>query len=157
MICTNDNWRTPRSILKRVEKVLGEDYFDPCPVTPTFNGLEVWWMKRCFINPPYSRGSLEKWSDKALIQYDKGLNQTLPMGFIWLINYGNCANRIEIKKKSVSLCDLYERIAFIDPETGQPKKGNDRDQILYLWTNEVEIIEKFEATFEDLGSIFHAP
>ena len=31
-----------------------EDFFDPCPVNPTWNGLDIDWQDLNFVNPPYT-------------------------------------------------------------------------------------------------------
>jgi len=43
-----------------------EDFFDPCPVNPKHNGLEIKWKKLNFVNPPYSREKGEKKSQLTL-------------------------------------------------------------------------------------------
>lgn len=51
-----------------------KDYFDPCPSIGTFNGLRIPWMKKNYVNPPYS----EKipWIKKAIEESKKG-NKTV--------------------------------------------------------------------------------
>lgn len=34
--------------------MLPGDFFDPCPVNPQWNGLEINWKKINFVNPPYT-------------------------------------------------------------------------------------------------------
>jgi site-specific DNA-methyltransferase (adenine-specific) len=36
------------------------------------NGLEKPWLKRNWMNPPYSKGSIEKWLKKTLTEQEKG-------------------------------------------------------------------------------------
>lgn len=48
------DWQTPTEIYKGLNKEFNFD-FDPCPINPKFNGLEVEWGKRNFVNPPYGR------------------------------------------------------------------------------------------------------
>jgi len=147
---SNDYWQTPEYILEKVRLVLDDDYFDPCPINPQFDGLQVEWKIRCFINPPYSRGSLEKWSVKADIEYRKLWQFTDPE-FIWLINYGCTANRQLISRKATAICIPDKRVAFINPETGVQQRGNDRDQMIYYWgTNP----RTFREAFEVIGEIF---
>ena len=64
-----DNWATPKYLYDELDKEFDFD-FDPCPLNSTFNGLDVRWGKRNFINPPYSNviGFLEK----AHIELKKG-------------------------------------------------------------------------------------
>jgi len=47
--------------------------FDPCPSAPTFDGLNIPWGKRNFINPPYGR-KIKAWIKKA---YEESLNNKL--------------------------------------------------------------------------------
>jgi hypothetical protein len=41
-----------------------EEFFDPCPVNPKFNGLDIDWYRLNYINPPYS--NLPLWVEKAI-------------------------------------------------------------------------------------------
>ena len=49
-----------------------EQLFDPCPVNPQWNGLDIDWKELNYVNPPYSREQGEKktlltlFVDKAL-------------------------------------------------------------------------------------------
>jgi hypothetical protein len=45
----NDKYNTPDFILNWFE-----DWFDPCPVNPQFNGLKIEWKDKTYVNPPYS-------------------------------------------------------------------------------------------------------
>jgi len=63
-----DDWRTP----KKLYDTLNEEFnfnFDPCPYKHNiklWNGLEVDWKERNFINPPYSRKLKELFVKKAI-------------------------------------------------------------------------------------------
>lgn len=35
-------------------------FFDPCPVNPKWNGLEIKWKELNYVNPPYSKQSGDK-------------------------------------------------------------------------------------------------
>jgi len=48
-----DNWQTPPELYKELNREF-KFTFDPCPLNPTFDGLNIKWKKRCFVNPPYS-------------------------------------------------------------------------------------------------------
>ena len=37
-----------------------EQFFDPCPVNPQWNGLDIDWKELNYVNPPYSREQGEK-------------------------------------------------------------------------------------------------
>lgn len=62
-----DDWKTPKDIY---DQFINHGYFDPYPPNPTFNGLEIEWGKKNFVNPPYSE--IRKWVDKALKEVQKG-------------------------------------------------------------------------------------
>ena len=48
-----DHWQTPKSLYKELDKEFNFD-FDPCPLKSSFNGLQMDWGKRNFVNPPYT-------------------------------------------------------------------------------------------------------
>ena len=66
---------TPDRVWDMIHDVWGytqEQFFDPCPVNPQWNGLDIDWKELNYVNPPYSREQGEKktlltlFVDKAL-------------------------------------------------------------------------------------------
>jgi len=60
---------TPDRIWKLIKDNWGyekEEFFDPCPINPKFNGLNIDWKALNFVNPPYSRQKGEKKSQLTL-------------------------------------------------------------------------------------------
>jgi len=51
-------------IIKQTWNYEQKQFFDPCPVEPKFNGLEIKWKDLNFVNPPYSK---EKGQKKSLL------------------------------------------------------------------------------------------
>jgi len=144
----NDFWYTPEYILQAVRGVLGNDYFDPCPINPTFDGLDVTWGRNCFINPPYSRKL-----KKAFIH--KGTKEIKKEGkeYIWLVNYRNSVDVSELVRRARSVCIPKQRIKFLRPDGtvgGSPRF----DSIIIYWGNTPS---KFDRNFYDLGGVFTLP
>lgn len=67
----SDDWETPSYIFDPLNEEFNFD-FDPCPINSTFDGLEMDWGKRNFINPPYSRKLKEAFIRKAFEESKKG-------------------------------------------------------------------------------------
>jgi len=65
----HDDWTTPPEKYKELDNEFHFD-FDPCPLNPTFDGLEISWKKRNFINPPYS--NIDGFLRKGLKELDNG-------------------------------------------------------------------------------------
>ena len=66
----NVNWKTP----KYVYDYLDEEFrfvLDPCPPKPKFDGLEIEWSDKNFVNPPYSRSTIGKWIKKGIEEQKK--------------------------------------------------------------------------------------
>jgi len=69
------DWKTPKTVIKCLEKLFGEFDLDPCGGNPDLgiprvytvkdNGLLRPWFGRVYVNPPYGR-SVEAWVDKAV-------------------------------------------------------------------------------------------
>ena len=66
---------TPDRVWDIIEDTWGyhkDEFFDPCPVNPQWNGLSIDWEKLNYVNPPYSRQQgerktlLTQFVDKAL-------------------------------------------------------------------------------------------
>ena len=65
------NWKTPKALLDELDKEFNFD-FDPCPSdNANFNGLEIDWKERNYINPPYGR-VIGLWIEKAYRESLKG-------------------------------------------------------------------------------------
>lgn len=62
-----DNWATPKVMY---EFYIRNDYFDPCPLNSEFNGLEIEWKEKNFVNPPYSK--IKLFIDKSIEEHKKG-------------------------------------------------------------------------------------
>jgi len=60
-----DHAPSPKWILE-----IFKDYFDPCPSIPGFNGLQISWNKKNYVNPPYS--TKIPWIKKAIMESHKG-------------------------------------------------------------------------------------
>ena len=65
-----DDWETPKELYDKLNKEFSFD-FDPCPLNSPFDGLNVRWGKRNFINPPYSRKLKEAFIRKAFEESKK--------------------------------------------------------------------------------------
>ena len=63
----SDIWETPKEIYNFY---MSRVFFDPCPINPTFDGLNIEWKDRNFVNPPYSQ--LLAWVHKAIEERAKG-------------------------------------------------------------------------------------
>lgn len=70
-LITNDLWQTPDWLYNQLNNEFHFD-FDPCPVNPTFNGLEIEWGQANFVNPPYNRIDKPKFIQKAYEEWKKG-------------------------------------------------------------------------------------
>lgn len=68
----NKKAKTPKAFYDELNKEF-KFTFDPCPINPTFNGLDIPWKKRNFVNPPYGQ-EIKKWIKKA---YDESLKNKL--------------------------------------------------------------------------------
>ena len=70
----SDNWKTPPEFYKKLNEEFNFD-FDPCPYSegdPLFDGLEVEWGERNYINPPYSRKLKDSFVKKAIEEAKSG-------------------------------------------------------------------------------------
>ena len=64
-------WGTPPKLYKKLDKRFKFDEFDPAPYPePEWDGLEIDWAERTFVNPPFD--NLSEWIEKAYDEYRKG-------------------------------------------------------------------------------------
>ena len=64
-----DEWNTPSSIYIQLDNEFRFD-FDPCPNDPSFNGLQIEWGQRSYVNPPFSNWQI--WVHKGYEEHKKG-------------------------------------------------------------------------------------
>ena len=65
------DWATPKKLYDELDKEFNFN-FDPCPLHSEFDGLEIEWKERNFINPAYSRTIKEAFIRKAYRESKKG-------------------------------------------------------------------------------------
>lgn len=53
MTSKNQFWKTPTKLMQELQEEFNFD-FDPCPVNPAFDGLNIEWKQRNYVNPPYN-------------------------------------------------------------------------------------------------------
>lgn len=63
----SDNWATPKIMY---EFYIKNNYFDPCPLNSSFDGLKIDWKIKNFVNPPYSK--IKQFVDKSIEEHKKG-------------------------------------------------------------------------------------
>lgn len=64
------DWRTPKAVFQILDSEFGFD-FDPCPPSPTFDGLSIDWGSSNFVNPPYGR-DLSLFIKKGFSEWKRG-------------------------------------------------------------------------------------
>lgn len=135
-----DCWQTPPWLLELVNQFYGsrDQWFDPCPPNPGFDGLSIKWPSNTYINPPFSQ--YKKWASHGRLQ---------PLEQIWICHHDSSTERMQLLLPGATLCLLFDRISFIHPETGLPK-GTDiaKSQTLIYRGNKPEL---FKAVFEKVG------
>lgn len=63
------DWRTPKAIYEDLNGEFNFN-FDPCPPNPSFDGLQIEWKERNFVNPPFR--DVAKWIAKGYEESVKG-------------------------------------------------------------------------------------
>ena len=110
----NDFWRTPAKVYEALDNEFHFD-FDPCPVNPTFDGLNIEWGQCNFVNPPYSRKCLKLWYAKAWQEYQKGKTVVMLVPARTDVPHWH-----EYAMKATEIRFCRGRIHFNDAKTGAP-------------------------------------
>lgn len=56
--------QTPSEVWDCLHKEFGKQLFDPCPLNPKWDGLNIPWKKLNYVNPPYNK--CKEWMKKAV-------------------------------------------------------------------------------------------
>lgn len=156
---STDSWGTPDFILEAVRDCFGEIDLDPASsveankrvqakafYTKEMDGLCRPWFGKVFCNPPYSQTG--KWVSKAVDEYERSCFDTLELDIILLLPAPRNDRWQRILEYSVT-CFPKKRMAFIDPLTGEPVKGNKGANIICYIGGDVI----FADVFEEIGPI----
>jgi len=135
----NDEWQTPRYLFQK----LNSEFSFGIDVAATnqncltraclqdgitqnwydLNHLGAFWM-----NPPYSRGNIDKFCEKAYEESQKGCT------VVGLLPLRSASWFHKCVMKAHEIRFLTRRVKFIDPETGKPSKGSPNfDSIIVVW------------------------
>ena len=147
----NNEWYTPIEYINSAKNVMGRLDLDPASndfaqaqikaenyYTASNCGLSKEGKGNVWLNPPYSRGLLDKFIGK-LISEDS-ISQ-----YICLVNSSTDTKWChELMDNSDAMCLTKGRISFLD-ENGIKSKGNSRGQIFFYKGDRVEdFIEEFK-------------
>ena len=147
-----DDWQTPQPVLDDLDTefcfsvdaaasgapAVGEFHFGPGS-SVLLDGLSEWPCMAAdvgsvaFLNSPYSRAAgrgkgILAWHERAWMESQRGWTVVVlcPPNFArrWGSVYGRRADELRLYR---------QRLAFIDPATGQPVRGNTQDSCLVIY------------------------
>ena len=150
----NDNWQTPKELF---DKLNNEFVFDldvaatsenKLCTTYCIDGLTTDWSELqsyftyypvCWMNPPYSRGNIDKFIKKAYEESQKGCTVVGLVRFdpttTWFKKY--------IWMKAHEIRMLSKRVKFINPDTGKSEQGYNFPCCIIIWKPEAVTETKF--------------
>lgn len=154
-----DERYTPESVLAVVRE-FATIVLDPCtteanPVgagrfyTKADDGLSLAWYLTglAFVNPPYSRGSLQKWADKCLMEarrIDRDILLLVPAD-------PSTAWSRTLLENAEAMAYWHKRIAFIRPD-GTYEAGAKQPSAMYYFG---ERVERFRRIFQQHGTVLN--
>lgn len=153
-----EEWYTPPEIAEAARDVMGEIDLDPasCDLANTVirakkyytlqdDGLKLKWYGRVWLNPPYSRGVVDKFISKAISDYLSGNISEC----IVLVNNATDARWFQgLAKAASAMCFLAGRCRFWGPSV-QRSKPLQGQAVAYLGRN----TERFLAVFCKFGFV----
>lgn len=141
----NDNFQTPLYVFRQLNDIFhftcdvaASDNNHLCAYyfTKDDNALERGWaLQRCFCNPPFSQKA--EFIEKAYKEIMEG-NCPICVMILPLNSMDTKAWHKFIEGK-FHYEVLEGRIAFIDPETGNPKSGNNSGTVIVYFRKRIEI------------------
>ena len=147
----NNEWYTPVCYIGSARIVMGDIDLDPASndfsqiqinaknyYTVNNCGLSKEWKGKVWLNPPYSRGLLDKFIDK--LTKEDNIDQ-----YICLVNSSTDTKWCHsLMGNADAMCLTKGRISFLD-ENGIKSKGNSRGQIFFYKGDKVQdFIKEFK-------------
>lgn len=141
----NDNWRTPDHIFKQLNDIFNFTLDATCTrknckcpngfyFDEGHNALmKSWGLERVFCNPPFSQKA--DFIEKA---YNEVITGDCPI--VVMVLPSNCQDSKAFQsyiKKNFFYETLAGRVAFIDPETKRPMKGNNSGTTIVYFKKDI--------------------
>ncbi len=141
----NDYFQTPPYIFEQLDNIFNFTCDVACDeknkktyigITEKQNSLKIGWgIHRCFCNPPFSKKA--EFIKKA---YEEVTNGYCPICVMILpLNSMDTVAWHEYIEGKFHYEILKGRIAFIDPETQKPKKGNNSGTVIVYFKKNIKI------------------
>lgn len=120
-----DDWITPKYFYDKINKEFDFN-FDPCPYQHDLNewdGLQIEWKERNFVNPPYSRKLKDKFVIKAINESKKGklcvvlLPVSTSTKLFHKYIFPN-AKEIRFIEKRIKFCGVNTKGEYVNEKTG---------------------------------------
>lgn len=142
----NDNFETPDYIFNQLNKIFDFNLDVACTpynakcvnfISQDDNALLIKWgeYSRCFCNPPFSKKA--EFIKKA--DYEVQYCNVPIVVMILPLNSMDTKIWHEIIESRYHYEILKGRIAFIDPETQKPKKGNNSGTVIVYFKKRIEV------------------
>ena len=142
----NDNFRTPNSLYEQLDRIFNFTLdaactTEDCKVEKGFyfdKGIDAlkmsWGGERIFCNPPFSKKA--EFIEKA---YNEVINGDCPI--VVMVLPSNCHDSKAFQKyikKNFYYETICGRISFIDPHTGEERKGNNSGTTIVYFKKDIE-------------------
>lgn len=160
----NDYWQTPESVLAPIRAFYGGAIdLDPCDgvgsrvgALNTFNeaqdGLAQVWYGKVFCNPPYSRGKLALWTEKAYASANSHEGEEPSAEVLMLIPVATSTKWWEAFVTQAQRILFYnKRIHYVGEKSGSPRF--DSCLVYYGWRTSHADDYLFSLIFGDQGWI----
>ena len=163
------DWVTPPEIIEAAREVMGSIDLDPASsgrvnrkvvkatkyYNERMNGLKKPWYGNVWLNPPFGYISVEGkqqssqklWREKATFEFNNGKNDVRQM--ITIFNAATSQSWFRPLFKQ-TICFPFKRIAYCDPSTFEPQKGNSYASVIVYWGSDPK---RFRSVFKDFGTI----
>lgn len=156
----NDEWYTPPAILEAARLTMGRIDLDPasCEIANRQveadayfsiedNGLVREWWGSVFLNPPYSRGLVEAFAGKLIMELDAG---RVHAACVLTNNATDTRWAQMLLERACGICLLSGRVSFLD-STGVPRlKPLQGQMVMYFGDHP----DRFRMRFNGLGSVW---
>lgn len=158
----NNEWYTPREIIELARRAMGGIDLDPASTdaanelvrakqyfTAEDDGLRQDWAGRVWLNPPYSKGLIDRFAERLVAYWQSGdVTQA-----IVLVNNSTDANWFQQMADACSaICFTRGRVIFLNAEGQEENRPLQGQALLYFGDRHGRFVDHFKA----LGSCWIA-